>query len=168
MSSERDENRLAGRNPALCASGFTLLEVMVALTIVALALFAIMEVQLTARRQWGYAREMSTAALLARAKMAELELILFDDLQPDSGEFEDYPIYSFEVQLNPFMNVERTHEVTVTIQGPNRRFKLVAVISDVQSTDPEMLGITSQGTSGFPTGVEGAGRGTSQQGNMGP
>jgi len=144
------------------SSGFTLVEVMVALAIVSLALFAIMEVQLSARKQWAQTREMSTATLLARLKMAELELLPFDEIQPERGEFENYPMYSYEIQLNPFMNVERTYEVTVVIQGPNHTYELAAIISDILSADPDQLGITSQSGLGFPVGLDPTGQAASQ------
>jgi len=143
-------------------SGFTLVEVMVALAIVSLALFAIMEVQLSARKQWAQTREMSTATLLARLKMAELELLPFDEIQPERGEFENYPMFSYEIVLNPFRLVERTYDVKVIIQGPNRAYELVAVISDILSANPDQLGITSQGSLGFPVGLDPSGQAASQ------
>jgi len=54
-------------------SGFTLLEVMVALAVLAGALMALADLSGSALRNFGYARDLSVAALLARGKMAEIE-----------------------------------------------------------------------------------------------
>ena len=54
-------------------SGFTLLEVMVALAVLAGALMALADLSGSALRNFGYARDLSVATLLARGKMAEIE-----------------------------------------------------------------------------------------------
>jgi len=59
--------------PRLARSGFTLLEVMVALAVLAGALMAVADLSGTALRNFGYARDLSVATLLARGKMAEIE-----------------------------------------------------------------------------------------------
>jgi general secretion pathway protein I len=53
--------------------GFTLLEVMVALAVLAGALMAVADLSGNALRNYGYARDLTVATLLARGKMAELE-----------------------------------------------------------------------------------------------
>ncbi len=53
--------------------GFTLLEVMVALAILAAGLMAIADLSGNALRNHAYARDLSLATLLARGKLAELE-----------------------------------------------------------------------------------------------
>lgn len=55
------------------AAGFTLLEVMVALALLAAALMAMADLAGNALRNHAYARDLSAATLLARGKMAELE-----------------------------------------------------------------------------------------------
>ena len=54
-------------------SGFTLLEVMVALAVLAGALMALADLSGSALRNFGYSRDLSVATLLARGKMAEIE-----------------------------------------------------------------------------------------------
>ncbi|MEI7705398.1 MAG: prepilin-type N-terminal cleavage/methylation domain-containing protein, partial [Deltaproteobacteria bacterium] len=74
--------------------GFTLLEVMVALAVLAGSLMAVASLSGSALRNYGYAREMSVATLLAQGKMAELEE-KYDDSgftdfdQKDDGNFSD-------------------------------------------------------------------------------
>jgi general secretion pathway protein I len=74
----------AHRRPAGPAPGFTLLEVMVALGLLAAALMAISDLAGNALRNHAYARDLSLATLLARGKMAEVE-----EKYEDSG-FKDF------------------------------------------------------------------------------
>lgn len=85
----RRHTRAAGRLPA-----FTLLEVMVALALLAGALMAIYDLVGNALRNHVYARELTVATLLARGKMAELEQKYEDSGfrefdEDDQGDFSD-------------------------------------------------------------------------------
>ncbi len=76
------------------ARGFTLLEVMVSLALLAGALMAIADLAGNALRNHVYARDLSAATLLARGKMAELEQkyedVGFKDFdEEESGNFAD-------------------------------------------------------------------------------
>ncbi len=64
--------------------GFTLLEVLVALAVLAFGLMAVSDLAGTALAQHGYARDLTVATELARGKMAELE-----EAYEDSG-FKDF------------------------------------------------------------------------------
>ncbi|HET9594074.1 MAG TPA: prepilin-type N-terminal cleavage/methylation domain-containing protein, partial [Anaeromyxobacteraceae bacterium] len=74
--------------------GFTLLEVLVALALLATALAAASDLVGNALRNHAYARDLSAATLLARGKLAELEQ-KFDDEgfqdgdQDEHGDFAD-------------------------------------------------------------------------------
>jgi len=76
------------------SGGFTLLEVMVALVVLAGSLMAVADLSGNALRNYGYARDLSVATLLARGKMAELEE-KYEDLgftdfdQAEDGNFAD-------------------------------------------------------------------------------
>ncbi len=69
--------------------GFTLLEVMVALAVLAGALMAVAELSGTALRNYGYARDLTVATLLARGKMAEVEEKYEDQGFTDFDETEE-------------------------------------------------------------------------------
>jgi general secretion pathway protein I len=74
--------------------GFTLLEVMVALALLAGAFMALAELGGSALRNHAYARDLSAATLLARGKLAELEERYedsgFKDFdESDEGDFAD-------------------------------------------------------------------------------
>jgi general secretion pathway protein I len=70
--------------PRRARGGFTLLEVMVALAVLAGALMAVADLSGNALRNFAYARDLSVATLLARGKMAEIE-----EKYEDSG-FTDF------------------------------------------------------------------------------
>ncbi len=74
--------------------GFTLLEVVVALAILAISLGVLMESQVTSLAAAGRARDMTIATLLARSKMIDLERELFDEGftsgdQEEDGDFNE-------------------------------------------------------------------------------
>lgn len=72
--------------------GFTLLETIVALAILALALMAIFDINSGAVANHAYAKKLTVATLLARSKMTDLEQKLYDegfssDDAEESGDF---------------------------------------------------------------------------------
>ncbi len=71
------------------ARGFTLLEVMVALALLAAALMALSDLLGNAIRNHVYARDLSSATLLARGKLAELEQKYDDQGFRDQDETEE-------------------------------------------------------------------------------
>lgn len=82
-------------------SGFTLLEVMVALAIIAIALTAVFGSQSQSLTLASEAKFSTTAALLAQSKMAEIEAQQGEDLTSDSGgDFgEEFPGYIWGLSL---------------------------------------------------------------------
>ncbi|MBW1732842.1 MAG: prepilin-type N-terminal cleavage/methylation domain-containing protein [Deltaproteobacteria bacterium] len=90
--------------------GFTLLEVMIAVAIIAIALMAVLGSQSQGLSLAGESRFNRTAALLAQGKMAEVEGIgEMEDLRSDSGDFgDDFPGYAWQVSVNEvsFVGVE--------------------------------------------------------------
>ena len=80
--------------------GFTLLEVMVAMSIIAIAMTAVLNSQSQSVSLASEAKFSTTAALLARSKMAETEWGNRLDLASDSGDFEeDFPGYTWQVTV---------------------------------------------------------------------
>ena len=91
-------------------AGFTLLEVMVAMAIIAVALTAVLGSQSQSVSLAGEARFSTTAALLAQAKLAEMEAIRPEDVTSGSGDFgEDYPDYTWEATVGNVMLDEPEH-----------------------------------------------------------
>jgi general secretion pathway protein I len=106
--------------------GFTLLEVMVALAMVAISLTAVLGSQSQGVSLAAEARFSTTAPLLAHSILARYETMDPRDMTDDSGDFgDDFPGYVWEAMLeSPFFddppNVAdhlRRVEVVVTREG---------------------------------------------------
>lgn len=81
-------------------SGFTLLEVMVAVAIVAIAFSAVYKLYSQAFAMNQSARFYTTATLLAQTKLAELGTRAPRDLGDDAGNFEDaFADFSWQVTV---------------------------------------------------------------------
>jgi len=86
--------------------GFTLLEVVVALAILGMALLAIFDLNAGAVNSHAYAKRLTVATMLARAKMTDLEQELYDkgfdaDDQERSGDFktEGWDSFTWKAQI---------------------------------------------------------------------
>ena len=73
--------------PSRRGKGFTLLEVLVALAILAIALISIFKLQGQTFKMSAKARFLTVAPHLAQAKLAEMEAQEFDDIRDGSGAF---------------------------------------------------------------------------------
>ena len=81
--------------------GFTLLEVMVAMAIIAIALTAVLGSQSQSVSLANEAKFITTAAFLAQGKIATVEIKKTDDLVDDSGDFGvDFPGYTWEIKVH--------------------------------------------------------------------
>ena len=88
------KKRKAGRG------GFTLLEVMIAMAILAIALVAVYRSQSQSVSMAGEARFLTTASLLAKGKMADMERRHPRELTDANGDFgEDFPDYTWRVEV---------------------------------------------------------------------
>lgn len=89
------------------SGGFTLLEVMVALAILALALTAIVGINGNAIRSHGYAKRVTVATMLARSKMADIESKYieegftseFDQVMEGTFEEEGWSDYRWKAEI---------------------------------------------------------------------
>jgi len=102
--------------------GFTFLEVMVAVALLAITLTAILGSQSQSVSLAGEARFYTTVTLLAQGKMAEIEAKDLDTLSSESGDFgEDFPGYTWEVTVdNVYLDYPENvsnhlREVTLTL-----------------------------------------------------
>lgn len=71
------------------SQGFTLLEVMIAVAVLAIALSAVLGLQSRSLTLAAESRFHTTAALLAQGKMAEMAVAGMGSLTSDSGDFGD-------------------------------------------------------------------------------
>ncbi|MHB8808833.1 MAG: type IV pilus modification PilV family protein [Desulfobulbaceae bacterium] len=80
--------------------GFTFLEVMVAVAIIAIAFVTLIGSQSQSVSIAGESRFKVMAALLAQQKLAELESMEFDELNGGEGDFgEEYPSYRWQAEV---------------------------------------------------------------------
>jgi general secretion pathway protein I len=81
--------------------GFTLLEIMVSISIIALVLVSVYRLHAQTISMHQSARFYTTAPMLAQNKMAEFEIKPLDELIDDSGSFGDeFPGYNWKVAIN--------------------------------------------------------------------
>jgi type II secretion system protein I len=82
-------------------AGFTLLEVMVAMAILAMALVAIYQLQSQSISLAVESRFKTSAALLAQSKMAEVETAAILSNHTEEGDFgPDYPQYGWRLEIS--------------------------------------------------------------------
>ena len=95
-------------------SGFTLLEVMIAIAILAIALLAVFQMQSQSISMATEARFTTTASLLAQSKMADVESAASLTNRTENGDFgPDYPQYGWnlkvtDTRISGFKRVEVT------------------------------------------------------------
>ena len=81
--------------------GFTLLEIMVAVSIIAIVLVSIYKMQAQTISMNYEARFYATAPMLAQFKMTEQETKSLEDLTSDSGNFgDDFPGYTWSMDVD--------------------------------------------------------------------
>ena len=82
-------------------NGFTLIEMMVAVSIIAIVLLAVYRLHSQTLLMNLSARFYTVAPLLAQNKLAELETSTISELLEGSGDFgEDYTGYNWEISIN--------------------------------------------------------------------
>ena len=96
---DRRPARRRDRGTSRPQSGFTLMEVLVALSVVAIALMAIYRMHAQTLFMDTRSRFDSTAAMLARQKLADVNAIDLSEFNADNGDFgQDHPGYSWKIQ----------------------------------------------------------------------
>jgi general secretion pathway protein I len=98
------------------ANGFTLMEVMIAMAILAIALVAVFQLQSQSISMSTDSRFMTTAALLAQSKMVEVEAGSTLSNHSEDGNFgPDYSQYTWHLEIGDTqLSLFKKIEVTVT------------------------------------------------------
>ena len=109
--------------------GFTLLEVMIAMAILATTLVVVFQSQSQSVSMAGRARFETTASLLAQSRMAEIEAANSENVVSDNGDFgDDFPDYSWQVDVTE-TELERLKKIEVKVVNEkmtaNNSFRLV-------------------------------------------
>ena len=105
-------------------SGFTLVEILVTLTILAAALPALLQAFAFATRNQGLSDNRTTALYLLKFRMAEIEMSGYPEEAQETGEFGDNTRYQWrsvveDIESEDVENIRRV-TVTVTWQHKNR------------------------------------------------
>ena len=83
------------------AAGFTLLEIMVSISIISIVLVAVYRMHIQTIAMNSAVKFYTIAPLLAHGKIAELEINPSDELTDDSGNFgENFPGYRWNLSIN--------------------------------------------------------------------
>jgi len=113
-------------------SAFTLLEVMIAVAVIAVALMALLGSQSQGLSLANESRFNTTASLLAQAKMAEIEARSDQgDLVSGSGDFgEDFPGYAWDISVQNvsftgvYQIADRLKKIDLEVYAvPNTRYR---------------------------------------------
>jgi general secretion pathway protein I len=111
-------------------TGFTLLEVMVALSIIAIVLVSVYKLHGQTIDMFNDIKFYTSAPLLAQSKMAEIENMDADELGDNSGDFgDDFPIFNWQVTVN-----EVESELLETFAENLKRIDLTISLNDDQFT----------------------------------
>lgn len=109
-------------------SGFTLLEVMIALAVMSIVLVSVYRMHSQSLTMNTAARFYTLAPELAQNKMAELEALSSDGFSNDSGDFgEQYPGYSWQTSIS-----EVSSEVLGEVANDLKRIDISVSYNDGQ------------------------------------
>ncbi|MCK9274985.1 MAG: prepilin-type N-terminal cleavage/methylation domain-containing protein [Syntrophales bacterium] len=100
-------------------SGFTLLEVMIAMAVLAVTMAAVFQSQSQSISMITGSRFETTAAFLAKLKMAELEAVAAGELSSGNGDFgDDFKEYVWEAEVE---DTELEYVVKIVLVVRNER-----------------------------------------------
>jgi len=106
-----------GRSPRifLISGGFTLLEVMIAMAILAITLVAVYQSQSQSISMAGSSRFLTTASLLAQSRMVAIDTADPREINAGNGDFgEDFPDYRWQVEIGD-TEIEVLKKISLTV-----------------------------------------------------
>jgi general secretion pathway protein I len=127
---------LRRRDDGATSRGFTLLEVLISLAIIAIVLITCLRAQNQSIRLYHLSRDMTVATILARQKMGEIELAGFPELGGEEGDFEDqFPGFTWQktVSMTPFEEARKVDLSVIWKEGiRERRVDVIAYITNTK------------------------------------
>jgi general secretion pathway protein I len=102
----------------ICAGrdGFTLLEVMIAMAILAIALVAVYQSQSQSLSMASDSRFLTTASLLAQGRMAEIDAANPVQMVNGNGDFgEAFPDYKWDVEIGDVEEIPLLKRIALTV-----------------------------------------------------
>ena len=125
-------NRLRIFRPLKCCratNGFTLLETMFAVSIIAIALVSIYQLHTRTISMNIDTRFYAVAPFLAQEKLSQLELTPLKEIYDDSGDFgEDFPGYTYKIEIGSIETdmlgavIEDMRRINITIGFNNNEY----------------------------------------------
>lgn len=104
-------------------AGFTLLEVMIAMAILAISLVAVYQSQSQSVSMAANSRFLTTASLLAQSRMAALDAAPAREVVTGNGGFgDDFPDYLWQLEVTDVEGFEHLKKVALTVT--NRRMSV--------------------------------------------
>jgi len=101
--------------------GFTLLEVMVAMAILATIMVALLQNHAFSITLSERARNQTIAAQLARLKMTDIEMLGYPPMEDDEGDFGDlFPGFTWRIEVDDsfFPDTREVHLIILWQEGP--------------------------------------------------
>jgi prepilin-type N-terminal cleavage/methylation domain-containing protein len=96
--------------------GFTLLEIVICLGLIALALMAVFHLQAQNLDLQSEAQFMTTASCLLQERISQLQAAEKIDEGTNSGDFgKDYPDYTYKQEVSKVPDTETLYKVRVTV-----------------------------------------------------
>jgi general secretion pathway protein I len=109
--------------------GFTLIEIMAAISIIAIVLVSVYKLHAQTLAMNTEVRFYATAAMLAQKKMAEIESKSREDMSADSGDFgEEFPNYNWNIVIDDVVSkalgnvAENLKRIDITISFNNDEY----------------------------------------------
>ena len=124
------------KRPDLSNVGFTLLEVMIALLIIATSFIVLLHTRNQSVITADYAKRATVATLLASEKMSDIEQEDFPDTGDDSSNFgDDYPEYRWKTSVSDTA-YENIREVKVEVLwDEGRSERSIGLVNYVRKKD---------------------------------
>ncbi|RJP64060.1 MAG: type II secretion system protein GspI [Candidatus Abyssobacteria bacterium SURF_17] len=114
-------------------NGFTLLEVMVALSIIATVLVTMLGTHLLSLNLSYKHREQTMLAILARQKMQEIFTLPFDEVASDSGDFgPNHPEYEWELDVEN-ADIDNLKKVRILVTTADSEFELMTELANTST-----------------------------------
>ena len=119
-------------------NGFTLVEILVTLTVLSLALPALMYSFRNAAHGQASSENRTTAVYLLKFRMAEIELSGYPDIGDEEGEFGENSRFRWHSEVQDVVSdeIEKLRRVTVTVtwqeQGKERSISMSTYVADRQ------------------------------------
>ena len=96
--------------------GFTLLEVMIAMAILAITLVAVYQSQSQSISMASDSRFLTTASLLAQSRMAAIDQADIRELTSANGDFgEDFPAYTWQLEIASVPEIPLLKRIVLTV-----------------------------------------------------